>query len=111
MYNTTRYKYSISERKTKKSGTVYDISFYYVDAITGKRTQKQKRGFKTKKSAREYYTDFVTNLLVAPTKTTKGVLMYEDARSVYFSAISQSVKESLLVLVRTFGLMKMYIES
>lgn len=95
MFNTISYKYNIYERVTKAGDKVFDISFRFID-YSGKVVQKQKRGFKTKKEARDFYTDFMTDQIVAPVKAPKSVLPYDEARSVYFSAIKQSVKESTL---------------
>lgn len=105
MYNDIRYKYSITERQTKTIGKVYDLSFYYTEQLTGNRVQHHKRGFKTKRDAREYYTDFVTKLLIAkPTDITpNSVLMYEKARATYLMAIKDSVKDSSLYEFRMVG--------
>lgn len=93
-----KYKYSIVERETKTIGKVYDLSFYYTDTRTGNRVQHHKRGFKTKRDAREYYTEFVTKLLIAkPTDITpNSVLMYEKARATYLMAVKDTVKDSTL---------------
>lgn len=94
LYNTIRYKYSISERKTKTLGTLYDLSFYYIDGRTGNRVQKMKRGFKTKKEARAFYTDFMTQQVIAPPTTQHTKLLYEDAHRLYLQSVKGNVKDS-----------------
>lgn len=50
----------MSAYKDKTQGTWY-VSFRYID-WTGKKTQKLKRGFKTKKEALNYEKEFIRKL-------------------------------------------------
>ena len=57
-YYISSNKYSISERKTKLRGKVYDIRFRLVD-LSGNEIHKKISGFETKALAKQGYLEFV----------------------------------------------------
>ena len=65
----------MSAYKDKTQGTWY-VSFRYID-WTGKKTQKLKRGFKTKKEALNYEKEFIR-------KTSSG---YENGDEQFYSSL------------------------
>ena len=84
---------------------MYDISFRYIDNYTGLPVQKMKRGFRTKKDAVEFYTDFMSEIIQSKpaSKPTARKVLYEEARKVYLVAIKQDVKESTLYEFKRVG--------
>ena len=58
-YYISSTQYTVQERQTKRSGTVYDVVFRIV-TMDGEEKQKKLSGFKTKTAAKQGYTEFVT---------------------------------------------------
>ena len=76
----------MSAYKDKKQGTWY-VSFRYID-WTGKKTQKLKRGFKTKKEALNYEKEFIR-------KTAADMKMEMNSFiQVYFEDKKNELKEN-----------------
>ena len=81
----------MSAYKDKTQGTWY-VSFRYID-WTGKKTQKLKRGFKTKKEALNYEKEFIR-------KTAADMKMEMNSFiQVYFEDKKNELKAGLLVVL------------
>ena len=73
----------------EENGKTWYAQFFYVD-WTGKRKRKKKRGFATKREAKEYEDNFLTK------PPTNEKLTFQQLYSSYISDISVKFKESTL---------------
>lgn len=68
----------MSAYKDKTQGTWY-VSFRYID-WTGKKTQKLKRGFKTKREALNYEKEFMRKIAADMKMEMKSIWMFTISR-------------------------------
>jgi len=105
----------MSAYKDKTQGTWY-VSFRYID-WTGKKTQKLKRGFKTKKEALNFEKEFIRKtaadmkmemnsfiqVYFEDKKTSKIVVFYPDGKEkVIMNSVDVEAKQNLNYMMKEF---------
>ncbi|MDF9761605.1 hypothetical protein OKW24_003378 [Peribacillus simplex] len=73
-----------SIKKDKKTGKYFYVIDMGIDPLTGKRTQKKKRGFNTKKEAEHALSEFLNDVRL-------GNYVEPDRKLSFNSAISSSL--------------------
>lgn len=92
-------KYSLQERQTKKHGKVYDVIFRII-CEDGTEKQKKLSGFPTKTSAKQAYTDFVTQYcevdknIRKKKKNTTDVHTVGELLELYVNSLQNQNKDS-----------------
>lgn len=101
-YYISSNKYSISERKTKLRGKVYDIRFRLM-TIDGNEIHKRLSGFETKALAKQGYLEFVQeycellkNNPLKKKSPTKERLIIGDLFRQYMSSLGNQNKQSVI---------------
>ena len=99
-YYISSTKYNLQERQTKINGRVWDVVFY-ITTMDGVRKQKRLSGFKSKTTAKEGYTDFVTKhctlTKITPKKkeqAASGIPTVKDLIPQYILSLHNQNKES-----------------
>lgn len=89
---------NIKSYTTKKGETYYQFQLYIgTDEITGKRIKTTRRGFKTKKEAKETYAKLQLNIDKIDTSKKERTLTYKEVYNLWFEQYQNTVKESTLV--------------
>lgn len=89
---------NIKSYTTKKGETYYQFQMYIgTDEITGRRIKTTRRGFKTKKEAKEAYAKLQLNIDRVDTSKKERILTYKEVYNLWFEQYQNTVKESTLV--------------
>lgn len=101
-YYISSDKHFIYDRTTKKNGKVYDLTFRII-TLDGVERQVWKRGFKTKKLAKEYYLKFVMDyceliqrMPLQKKDKKKDILFVGDLIRQYMSTLANKNKPSVI---------------